>query len=139
MNPTEGDQHFVTYTMHKEKIRDAERILVSMQSMKDTLDYNMTDRLRHLTQQWPPLPDSDLIAYESAKEHALGVLDKEIYLQNKRLHRLREEFADWQSYTAGPDSSEEIEMMKEAAKANTRRSKRSRYDPDSGTNYALEA
>ena len=113
--------------------------IATVSSLRDHMSSEMSEKLRILSDQRPPIPDGDLIAYEQATNDVLSILDYDIEAMRIRLKALQDDFAEYKTAMIGTDSSEEIEMMKEAAKANTRRSKRSRYDPDSGTNYALEA
>lgn len=128
-----------TFEYYKRNIHSSKDQIATISSLRDHLSTRMGEKLRILTDSNPPIPDGDLIAYENATNDVLALLDGEIEDIKIRLKALHDEFAEYKTTMMGTDSSEEIEMMKEAAKANNRRSKRSRYDPDTGTNYALEA
>ena len=128
-----------TFEYYKRNMHSLKDQITTVSSLRDHMSSEMSEKLRILSDQRPPIPDGDLIAYEQATNDVLSILDYDIEAMKIRLKTLEDDFAEYKTAMIGPDSSEEIEMMKEAAKANTRRSKRSRYDPDSGTNYALEA
>lgn len=130
------DPTFEYYNRNMHSLKDQ---ITTVSSLRDHMSSEMSEKLRILSDQRPPIPDGDLIAYEQATNDVLSILDYDIEAMKIRLKALQDDFAEYKTAMIGTDSSEEIEMMKEAAKANTRRSKRSRYDPDSGTNYALEA
>ena len=128
-----------TFEYYKRNMHSLKDQITTVSSLRDHMSSEMSEKLRILSDQRPPIPDGDLIAYEQATNDVLSILDYDIEAMKIRLKALQDDFAEYKTAMIGTDSSEEIEMMKEAAKANTRRSKRSRYDPDSGTNYALEA
>lgn len=128
-----------TFEYYKRNMHSLKDQITTVSSLRDHMSSEMSEKLRILSDQRPPIPDGDLIAYEQATNDVLSILDYDIEAMRIRLKALQDDFAEYKTAMIGTDSSEEIEMMKEAAKANTRRSKRSRYDPDSGTNYALEA
>lgn len=128
-----------TFEYYKRNMHSLKDQIATVSSLRDHMSSEMSEKLRILSDQRPPIPDGDLIAYEQATNDVLSILDYDIEAMRIRLKALQDDFAEYKTAMIGTDSSEEIEMMKEAAKANTRRSKRSRYDPDSGTNYALEA
>lgn len=127
------------FEYYKRVMNSLKSQLGTVSSLRDHVSSEMTERLRVLAGQTPPIPDGDLIAYEQATNDVLSILDEDMDSLRIRLKATEMDLAEAKAMMIGTDSSEEIEMMKEAAKANTRRSKRSRYHPDSGTNYALEA
>lgn len=135
-NVTSSDNHYDYYA--KSIITRKSEISVK-ESLRDHISTEMAEKLRIMADSNPPIPDGDLIAYEQATNDVLTLLDQEIEYAKIRLKTMQDDFTEYKSMIAGTDSSEEIEEMNRWAKANTRRSKRSRYYPDTGTNYALDA
>lgn len=129
-----------TYKHYKGLLNSCDADLRTLKSIRNTFSTQMSANLAFMQALNPPHPDYHLVAYENAIDDGIAILDQEIAFLEAKREDIQRDAHEWYSMAIGEvDSSEEIEMMKEAAKANNRRSKRSRYRPDSGTNYALNA
>lgn len=129
-----------TYKHYKALMSSYATEIRTLRSIRDSLSFEMGGKLSFLEGSNPPLPDGHLVAYENAMEDALAFIEQDIQAVLKKHDGVEKDFYEWRKMVLHDlDSSEEIEQKQEEAKANNRRSKRSRFRPDSGTNYALEA
>jgi hypothetical protein len=99
---------------------------------RETLHHAGVGKIKFLECQTEErLPDEYLVAFEAGVDFCKNFLTNSINdigraMQNYE-NQLRESYED-EAY--GPDSSDEIERMKEVAKANNYRTKRSKFRPD---------
>ena len=107
---------------HSELLLLNERLNTASKEKMDSMENQTKDRL----------PDEHLVAFEEGVEfckkfvcHCLGELA--VAIQNYERNKHQESYED-EAY--GEDSSDEIERMKEVAKANNHRTKRSKFRPD---------
>ena len=99
---------------------------------RETLHHASVEKVNALDCQTEDrMPDEYLVAFEAGVDFCKNFLTNSINdigraMQNYE-NQLRESYED-EAY--GPDSSDEIERMKEVAKANNYRTKRSKFRPD---------
>ena len=99
---------------------------------RETLHHAGVEKVKVLEcQNMVKLPDEYLVAFEAGVDFCKNFLTNSINDIGKAMqnyeNQLRESYED-EAY--GPDSSDEIERIREAAKANNYRTKRSKFRPE---------